>query len=245
MGPPPVVKVLLALAVVGVALFEVGRVFRVHDGAAVERPAVVGVVMTGEAEASWDRPARDFDVLDVKGAVAALLADLAVAWSEGAPQALPWHPGRSAAIVVGGTTVGVLGELHPRIAQRRGFAARVGLAELDLGALLGDGPVTGAVVHDVPRFPPLRRDLAFVVPAEVRAGDVAAAIATAGGDLVSSVRLFDVFEGGAIGAGRRSLAFAVELRADDRTLTDDEAEGVVAAVTAGVAERFGGELRSG
>lgn len=235
----------VARQVPGVALFEVGRVFRLIGGAADERPAVVGIAMTGEADATWDRPSRGFDVLDVKGVIDALLRDLGIPWSEGPTPGLPWHPGRSAVIVVDGRAIGTFGELHPRLAQRRGFSGRVALAEFDLGEVLDAAPDRATVVHDVPRFPPLRRDLAFVLPVAARAGDVATAIAESGGDLVASVRLFDVFEGSPIGDGRRSLAFAVELRADDRTLTDEEAEEVVERVRSAVADRFGGELRSG
>ena len=98
--------------------------------------------------------------------------------------------------------------------------------------------------RDVPRFPPVRRDLAFALPEDVPAGDVAAAILDAGGDLLEDVRVFDLFRGGALPAGTKSLAFAVALRAPDRTLTDEDAAPVIDAIVAEVAARTGGTLRT-
>jgi phenylalanyl-tRNA synthetase beta chain len=100
-------------------------------------------------------------------------------------------------------------------------------------------------VHDVPRFPPLRRDLAFEVPAEVPAADVAEAIGGTVPELVDGVALFDVFEGPPLPPDRKSLAFAVDFRASDRTLTDADADAAVAAIVENVRARFGGELRTG
>jgi phenylalanyl-tRNA synthetase beta chain len=103
----------------------------------------------------------------------------------------------------------------------------------------------GSSFRDVPRFPPVRRDLAFVVPDEVPAADLQSALVEAAGPLLDACTLFDVFRGPPIPAGRKSLAFAVDLRATDRTLTDDEAQGAVDAVVVALAERFGAELRAG
>ena len=98
--------------------------------------------------------------------------------------------------------------------------------------------------RDVPRFPPVRRDLAFVVPVEVPAGDVHAALVDAGGPLLDRATLFDVFRGGAIAEDRKSLAFALEFRAPDRTLTDQEVEPSSARSWSGLREAFGAELRA-
>ena len=97
---------------------------------------------------------------------------------------------------------------------------------------------------EVPRFPPVRRDLAFIVPEETPAGAVERALVEAGGGLVGSTMLFDVFAGGAIPEGKKSLAFSVDFRAADRTLTDEEAEQAVERMVARVRRDFSGELRS-
>jgi len=90
----------------------------------------------------------------------------------------------------------------------------------------------------------VRRDLAFVVDDDVAAGTVLAAIEEAAGDLLGGCALFDVFRGGSLPAGHKSLAFAVDLRAPDRTLTDEDARERIEAIVARVASEFGGELRS-
>jgi phenylalanyl-tRNA synthetase beta chain len=91
----------------------------------------------------------------------------------------------------------------------------------------------------------VRRDLAFILDASVPAADVERSIREAGGDLVSELRVFDVFAGAPVPEGKRSLAFAVDFRAPDRTLTDEEVEEAVAAVVGRLSTAFGGELRSG
>jgi phenylalanyl-tRNA synthetase beta chain len=100
-------------------------------------------------------------------------------------------------------------------------------------------------VDDVSRFPPVRRDLAFEVEAGTPAAAVQAALEDAGGDLVGSVVLFDVFEGPPLPEGSRSLAFSIDFRATDRTLTDAEAEAAVAAIVERLSRDFGARLRSG
>ena len=101
------------------------------------------------------------------------------------------------------------------------------------------------MIDDVPRFPPVRRDLAFVVPDDAPAGAVQEALQDAAGELLARCVLFDVFEGGTLPAGTKSLAFSLEFRAPDRTLTGEETDPLVQAVTSRLADRFGAELRTG
>ena len=98
--------------------------------------------------------------------------------------------------------------------------------------------------REIPRFPPVRRDLAFVVDEAASAGEVERAIREAAGEVAESVTLFDLFSGDPVPEGRKSLAFAMEFRAPDRTLTDLEAEAVVEVVRRRLAEEFGADLRS-
>jgi phenylalanyl-tRNA synthetase beta chain len=226
-----------------VALFEVGTVFRMRDGEPAERPKAA-LVLSGNAESGWSAPDRPFDVFDAKGAVEALLAELGVEWSLGPSPGRPFHPGRSATVLLDGERVGVLGELHPNIAERYDLTDRVAVAELEVEALMRAATRTTRV-DDVSRFPPVRRDLAFVVGAGTPAAAVRAALEDAGGDLVGSVVLFDVFEGSPLPEGSRSLAFSIDFRAQDRTLTDEEAEAAVAAIVERLSREFGAQLRSG
>jgi phenylalanyl-tRNA synthetase beta chain len=96
----------------------------------------------------------------------------------------------------------------------------------------------------VPRFPPLRRDLAFVVPDEATAGDVQRIVERAAGSLLDRVVLFDLFTGGDVPVGHRSLAFALEFRAPDRTLTDEEVEPLVTAIVDRARSELGAALRA-
>jgi len=226
-----------------VALFEVGTVFRMRDGEPAER-LKAALVLSGNAESGWSAPDRPFDVFDAKGAVEALLAELGVEWSLGPSPGRPFHPGRSATVLLDGERVGVLGELHPKIAERYDLTDRVAVAELEVEALMRAATRTTRV-DDVSRFPPVRRDLAFVVGAGTPAAAVRAALEDAGGDLVGSVVLFDVFEGSPLPEGSRSLAFSIDFRAQDRTLTDEEAEAAVAAIVERLSREFGAQLRSG
>jgi phenylalanyl-tRNA synthetase beta chain len=228
----------------GAALFEVGRVFELEGDRPRERPRA-GFAMTGPATQRWSEPPRPFDVFDATGVLESLLAGLNVrSWSLGDAGGDPFHPGRSAVVLVDGRPAGVVGELHPSVAARFDLADRVAAAELDLAVLRSASSAT-VEVREPARFPPIRRDLAFVVDRATPAGAVRDEIRRAAGDLLGTLILFDVFEGPPLPEGRKSLAFALELRAPDRSLTGDEADEIVARVAAAVAARFGGELRAG
>jgi phenylalanyl-tRNA synthetase beta chain len=118
------------------------------------------------------------------------------------------------------------------------------VAELEIGELI-HAAVGAFTAAEVPRYPPARRDVAFVLPADAPAAAVQAAIEEAAGELLGSCLLFDVFEGGSLPAGTKSLAFSLDLRAPDRTLESEEADAAVAAIAERLARDFGAELRSG
>jgi phenylalanyl-tRNA synthetase beta chain len=228
-----------------VALFEVGRTF--FPGAASDDPGAIPVEehdRIGMAMTGWPDAAREFDFFDLKGAVESLMASLGIdGWEVGAPPGPLFHPGRSASVTIGEELAGEFGELHPAVAGRLDLPGRVGIAELETAVLARHA--SGEVAYaELPRFPPVRRDLAFVLPAAVPAAAVHAAIAGAVPDLGVEAALFDVHTGPPVPEGRKSLAFAVDLRAPDRTLTDDDAARAVAAIQARVTE-LGGELRAG
>jgi len=228
----------------GAALFEVGRVFELEGERPRER-ARLGFAMTGPATQGWSEAPRSFDVFDATGVLESLLAGLNVrTWSLGDAGGDPFHPGRSGVVLIDGRPAGIVGELHPSVAARFDLDERVAAAELDLEPLRAAS--SGSVeVREPTRFPPIRRDLAFVVHREASAGAVRDEIREAAGDLLGTLGVFDVFEGRPLPDGRKSLAFALELRAPDRSLTGEEADEIVARVAAAVAERFGGVLRAG
>ena len=235
-----------------VSIFEVGTVFRSAEP--VEERRQVGLVLCGAAGEGWTADDRAFDVLDTRGIVETLLEDLGVegqgehgqgtqGWTLGEPLGEPFHPGRSARVLLGGRPVGILGELHPRKASSLDIDGRVAITELDLEPLRAAASRDFRLV-EVPRFPPIRRDLAFVIDEDVPAGAVGAALESAGGELLDRSLLFDVFRGDAIPDGRKSLAFALEFRAPDRTLTDEEVEPLIGTIVDRLRTELGAELRT-
>ena len=226
-----------------VAVFEVNTVFRMRDETPIERPMAAFALM-GNAEPGWASDDRPFDVFDAKGIVEALMAELGLEWSLGEPVGRPFHPGRSALVMAEGEPIGALGEIHPKVAKRFDLTGRVAAAELEVEALMRLARSL-VRVEDAPRFPPVRRDLAFTIDVSTPAADVRSALEQAGGELVGSVVLFDVFEGPPLSEGQRSLAFSIDFRAADRTLTDEEADRAVAAMVERLSRDFGATLRAG
>ena len=225
-----------------VAIFEVGTVFRLADP--VEERRHLAFALSGPAGEGWTADDRVYDVLDARGALEALLGDLGVeGWRLGDPPGGPFHPGRSAQVLLGDRPIGVMGELHPRAASSVDIEGRVAVAELDVEPLRGPASL-GVRFVEVPRFPPVRRDLAFVVEEDVPAAAVQELLDAAGDELLDRAVLFDLFRGGSVPEGKKSLAFALEFRAPDRTLTDEEVEPVVAAIVERVRSDLGGELRA-
>ena len=229
------------------SIFEVGTVFRSADP--VEERRQVGLVLCGAAGEGWAADDRAFDVLDARGIIETLLEDLGVqsrgaqGWTLGEPLGEPFHPGRSARILLGDRPVGIIGELHPRRASSLDIDGRVALAELELEPLRAAASRDFRLV-EVPRFPPIRRDLAFVFDEDVPAGAVQATLESAAGELLDRSLLFDVFRGDPIPGGRKSLAFALEFRAPDRTLTDEEVEPLIGTIVDRVRTELGADLRT-
>jgi phenylalanyl-tRNA synthetase beta chain len=171
-----------------------------------------------------------------------------------AAAAAPWHPGRCAALWVQVTGVdkqphewlaGHAGELHPRVIAAYGLPLRTSAFELDFEVLATAAataePVRGPAL---PAYPLATQDVALVVPEEVPAADVVAALRAGAGELLEDVRLFDVYTGAQLGPGRKSLAYTLRLRAADRTLTAAEATAARDAAVAEATRRTGAELRA-
>jgi phenylalanyl-tRNA synthetase beta chain len=217
-----------------VRLFELGPVYLPRSGEKLpDEPRRLALVLTGKRrEPFWDdstavRTGGDeaLDFFDLKGVVEALASDLHLPVVQYRPSTAKYlHPGRAAELVVNGQSAGHFGQLHPRVAETYGLGSRAVLAgELDVEALREATPARH-LYAPVPRFPAALRDVALVVEESVTVERVAAEIRAAGGELLSAVRLFDLYRGGSIPAGHKSLAFALSYQAEDRTLTDKEIE---------------------
>lgn len=253
--------------VVDLGIFELGRVFwpkPSHESATVqvgsaslflsdslnqsrelpdERTFLGGLSM-GSGFASWDTPAQPLDFFYLKGVLEELLEGLGAEdcrFVQVADQPT-FHPGRTACVQVAGQPVGVIGEVHPEVMELYGINRRVTVFEIDLELLF---PLLseGRAYRPLPRFPAVQRDLALVVSDRFPAEEIAGCIRELGRPLLERVELFDLYRGGNIPAGHRSLAFSLSFRASDRTLTDDEVNQVHQEIVAGLGRAFDARLR--
>jgi phenylalanyl-tRNA synthetase beta chain len=235
-----------------VRVFEVGHVFAPHRPEDGDHPAHeerwLALGLTGlRAPRAWHAGRERVDVYDAKG-----LAELALAAAGvSGVQAVPWPAGRTPAyleparairLVRGDTELGWCGEVALAVREAFDLPAPVFLAELSLSAVAAL-PVTPFRVEPLPRFPPVQRDLALVVPPEVTAAAVEAAIRALRVPWLTTVELFDVYEGNQVGSGRRSLAFGLTFQAPDRTLTDAEVNEQHARLVSALAAQLGAEVR--
>jgi phenylalanyl-tRNA synthetase beta chain len=210
-------------------------------GAVPPQPWHIAVALVGNREPrGWWGAGRQATWADAVQAARLVAAASGVDLTVRAGELAPWHPGRCADLLVGDRVVGHAGELHPRVCAALELPARTAAMELDLDGLPSAGVPVGPPISS---FPPVLLDLALVVKEEVPAAEVAAALEAGAGELLESIRLFDVYTGAPVPAGSRSLAYALTLRAPDRTLTGEEATAVRDAAVAAAAERTGAELR--
>lgn len=214
-----------------------------YDGVPAQ-PFHLAAVLTGHdspaAAAHTPRPWDWADALDIARLAGDVLGvDLVV--SQGSHQA--FHPGRAARLSLRtGETVGFAGELHPKLLASSDMPARTVALEINADALFDAAPDV-IVARHISTFPVATQDVALVVPADVPADDVLAALREGAGELLEDVALFDVYAGKGIEDGKKSLAFGLRFRAADRTLTADEASAARETAVALAAERFGAVQR--
>ncbi len=239
----------------GLRFFEIGRRY-LPSADAKELPderRTVGIALSGPAETSWiPELARPADFYDLKGVVEALLAGLNIRSYRFTPTQHPtFHPGRCALLELPHSSntdeeafipVGVLGEVHTLIQQRYDLPHRAYLCELDLERLYEAVPIKVSY-QPISRHQELTRDLALIVDQNIPAYDVQQAIAQNGGELLRSVELFDVYTGIPIPADKKNLTYALVYQAQDRTLTDAEANTLQERIIRALNKRFGATLR--
>lgn len=213
----------------------------VLDASLPRQPEHVAAVLTGlrEHRGPWG-PGRRAEAADAFEAVRIIARASGIDVRLRAAQYLPWHPGRCAEVLVGDTSVGYAGQLHPAVIERSGLPKGTCALELNLDAM----PITSALpAPRVSPFPAVFQDVSLVVPAQVPAQAVADAVREGAGELLEDIQLFDVFTGPQIGEDRKSLTFALRFRAPDRTLTEDDATAARDAAVRRAAEAVGAELR--
>lgn len=238
----------------GARFYEVGRVFFSRKGghaldapAADERPRVAGALYGSRFGQSWALPSGAADFYDAKRAVEAILEVLGLSdRARFVPlsdlQQRVFHPRETAVVSLGDRQLGHVGRVHPLLQERLAVPEPVYAFELDVTALM-EAVQLVPTFQPIPRFPAVLRDLALVVDESVTAHSVAEAVRDAGGELVESVNLFDVYAGKPLPEGKKNLAFSVRYRAPDRTLTDADVNSVHDRIVGEVGRRVGGSLR--
>jgi phenylalanyl-tRNA synthetase beta chain len=204
-------------------------------------PWRIAALATGEIPGGWrDEPAQP-DFYALKGSLEALGEQLGCP-VEVEPAGEPFlHPGRAGRILVDGAPAGWIGEIHPLVCRAWDLEAAAGF-EVDLAPLLAASPTGSEHYEDVITFPAVHQDIAVVISDDVAAARVRATVAEAGGELLRSIEVFDLYRGSQLPEGSKSLALKLEFRAADRTLTDEEAAAVRERIKAALAE-LGGSLR--
>jgi len=225
-----------------IRLFEIGKSFHgtLDDHNEVVR--IAGVCMGPALPEQWGGRSQSIDFFDIKSDVSALLR-LACETSQVdfvATEHPALQPGQAANIVRDGQCLGVIGKLHPRHSKFFELKHDVFLFELDAAAAL-----TSRVpkAQTVSKFPSIRRDIAVVVDDKITADELIATVASSAPDLISSVRIFDIYKGPGIEAGLKSVALGLILQETSRTLTDVDADAAMTAAVRKLQEKFAAELR--
>jgi phenylalanyl-tRNA synthetase beta chain len=226
-----------------VRLFEVGLQFT-EDERGLRQTRMLGAVAIGDVlPEQWAAPSRAVDFYDIKGDVEALLS-LTGAGSEvefEPDEHAALHPGQSARIMRAGAVIGRLGALHPAVGQMLDFKQKAFVFELSLAMLI---KAHVPFVHEISRFPAIRRDIAIVVDESVTAAQVKRCVISAADARLRDVRIFDVYAGEGIAAGRKSLALGLILQDLSRTLHDEEVNAIVSCVVNALAQEVAAHIRA-
>ena len=233
-----------------VHLYEIGTLFHGRENASLPREtqSVAGVLTGSWTDQTWNNTVDKLRFFAGKGIVEELLEQLRVpkvrfrvAEGEGYDFL---QPGRAAEVLSGGTVLGWVGEIHPEAREAMNIDQIVVAFELDLDKLI-KGAHNQENYHEFSPFPAVQHDLAIVVPDEVTCEDLLQRITSAGGKLLESVRLFDVYRDPIrVGVGKKSMAFSLTYRSDDHTLTSDEVERAHGKIVTKLCKATGGEVRS-
>ena len=218
-----------------VKLYEIAKVYLPTEGQMLPqepKKLVLGTYGSGET------------FFTLKGELEAIFAGLRIRKAEYAAekQNPSYHPGRCASITVDGVCVGVMGQVHPLVVKNYGMDCEVYCAELNLSALM-ELRLPEPAYTPLPKYPAVMRDLALVCDEEVTVAQAEDVITGAAGKLLRSVKLFDIYRGTGVPEGKKSMAFSLELRSDERTLTDADSEGVMSKVLASLKEKLNAVLR--
>lgn len=237
----------LAHQIDSVKIFEVGRTYLPKALPLTDFPVekrVLCAAMSGKRNPlNWTEAKENVDFYDMKGVVEGLLADLQVTDYQLVLATQPYlHPGKSCAIQYQGQLIGYFGEVHPTVAANFELSSDTYVLELAIEPLVADAVKVPKYKH-LPKFPGTSRDIAVVVPLEVSMSELEGVIRTNAGELLTDVKVFDVYTGKQVAAGCKSMAFNLTFQAGDRTLTDTEIDAVIKNVVDKVGAEYQAKLR--
>ncbi len=223
-----------------VRLFEYGACFQLQSDKSVKQEQRLAAVIAGRANPlQWGEKNRTVDFFDLKGDVEMLLKHWAVEFERAALDYL--HPGRSVQVKVSGEVVGCIGQLHPELAKRHGFKTEVYIMEL-IVSKLNDSELPQ--FQKLSKFPEMKRDLALIIPETVSADEIVEKIHQVGGNILKHCAIFDVYIGGSIAEGSKSLALELVFQDDDRTLVDEDVNSVIHNIVNELQSKFNAQLRA-
>ena len=231
-----------------VRLFEVAPVFYPKALPVTEQPLekqkLAGLLMGRREPKGWSQDAAQIDFYDAKGIVEELLAGLSIGnYFVEAGEHYALHPGKTAVFKKGRDVLVTVGEVHPAVAEALGIRKKIYVFEADVETLQKFAAKKFSF-ESLPKYPSISRDLAILVEHDTAASDVEKVIAKNGGTFLKGVTLFDVYTGERIASDKKSLAFAIEFRSNERTLKDEEADEAFKNILAAVEKEFGATLRS-
>ena len=217
-----------------VRIYEFAKVYKKRADGMADEPKILTLGAYGGG----------MDFYTLKGTVEELCDTLRISGVEYVPvrDDPSYHPGRCAAVYAGGEYLGRFGQVHPLVAKNYGVSEELYAAELDFPAMFAHR-TTELYYAPLPRYPAVMRDISLVCDDALTAGELEKCIRRAGGEYLESVEVFDVYKGANIPEGKKSISFALALRAGDQTLTDDHADEAVAAILGALAREYGAVMR--
>jgi phenylalanyl-tRNA synthetase beta chain len=228
-----------------IAIYELGYVYaKGNDSSPYNETRHLSFAVSGDAPASgWEGKPRPYDFFDLKGDLHSLLASLCIEWTLQPLNHRPLAAGESFAVMAGEARLGEVGRTDTKICAAFDIKLPVWAAVLSVDALRQVASEDVPQLTELPRFPAAYRDLAVVVDSQTPVGALLDAIRKAGGDLIESVKLFDLYTGKPIPEGKKNVAFAIVYRRLERTLTDDEADNAHREIVTALERDFGAKLR--
>ncbi|MBF0409545.1 MAG: phenylalanine--tRNA ligase subunit beta [Candidatus Riflebacteria bacterium] len=224
-------------------MFELGRVFQ-RNGELINEPDRISIGMCGRQNPnSWRSNSEQIDLFSMKGVIEGIgkLAGFSFEFKPSSRAFL--HPARQMEIRLKGQFAGCFGQIHPTFIDNKKMPQNIYIAEIDMGICSSLVPAVPRM-KPIPEFPPIRRDLAFVLPVAVKCGDIMSIINSETSGILENCTLFDLYQGKGISDDCRSLAFSLSFRSSEKTLTDEEVNPKIQTIIRRVETEFNGKLRS-